>query len=86
MRYSEKILARFLIRMVSHQRDRDLFVQLFPYAYYMQVYNLTNIKPFNLVLTKTPPDQLPFWNLSAFRTDSYNKKCASPTDAATCTH
>lgn len=39
----------------KHQQDRDLFVQLFTYAYSMQVHRATGTTPFCLKLSHEPP-------------------------------
>ena len=55
-RFNKTILDRIRHYVVEHQADWDKFIQPLAYAYNMQVHRVTNTTPFDLVLSRHPPD------------------------------
>ena len=57
-RFNRTILDRLRHYVADHQADWDEFVQPLVYAYNMQVHRSTNTTPFDLVLSRHPPNIL----------------------------
>ena len=55
-RYNKTLVGRLAHYVEEHQRDWDEFVQPCTYAYNMQVHRTTGTTPFDLVLTRHPPN------------------------------